>query len=87
MRTTIEIPDEILRRVKATAALRGMKLKDLVAQLLEVGLRNGEPAQARRKRRELPTMIPATGRSIPLRSNAELFEILDRDDTNDGRLS
>jgi len=35
MKTTIELPDELFRRAKATAALRGRKLKDLV----EEGLR------------------------------------------------
>jgi hypothetical protein len=35
MRTTVDIPDELLRRAKSEAALRGRKLKDLV----EEGLR------------------------------------------------
>src|SRR5258708_3096761 len=35
MRTTIDIPDELFRRAKSEAALRGRKLKDLV----EEGLR------------------------------------------------
>ncbi len=44
MKTTVEIPDELFRRAKATAALRGRKLKDLV----EDGLRRviDEPATA-----------------------------------------
>src|SRR5205823_11080420 len=35
MRTTVDIPDELFRRAKSEAALRGRKLKDLV----EEGLR------------------------------------------------
>ncbi|MDI6748809.1 MAG: hypothetical protein QMD73_01355 [Rhodocyclaceae bacterium] len=35
MRTTVDLSDEILRRAKAEAALRGRKLKDLI----EEGLR------------------------------------------------
>ncbi|MBV8925630.1 MAG: hypothetical protein JOZ74_09710 [Bradyrhizobium sp.] len=35
MKTTIEVPDELYRRAKAEAALRGRKLRDLV----EDGLR------------------------------------------------
>jgi len=38
VRTTIEIPDELLRQAKARAALRGMKLKELVAEALEAAL-------------------------------------------------
>ena len=89
VRTTIDLPDDLLRRAKATAALRGMKLKDLMAQILESGLGSvntgTSPAP---KRRKLPVMIPATGRKISILSNAELFEILDReDDKRHGRLT
>ena len=35
MRTTIEIPDDLFRRAKATAALQGSTLKDLVVRALE----------------------------------------------------
>ena len=36
MKTTVELPDELARRVKAEAAMRGQKLKDLC----EEGMRN-----------------------------------------------
>jgi hypothetical protein len=35
MRTTVDLPDELFRRAKSEAALRGKKLKDLI----EEGLR------------------------------------------------
>ena len=35
MRTTIDIPDDLLRRTKAEAALRGLRLKDLVREALQ----------------------------------------------------
>jgi predicted component of type VI protein secretion system len=38
MKTTIEVPDELYRRAKAQAALRGRKLKDLVAEGLRLVL-------------------------------------------------
>ena len=34
MKTTIEIPDQLFRRAKATAAQRGISLKDLVSEAL-----------------------------------------------------
>ena len=40
VKTTIELPDELFRRVKMRAASRNEKLKDTVRQLLESGLRN-----------------------------------------------
>ena len=38
MKTTIEVPDELFRRAKAEAALRGRKLKDLVEEGLQLVL-------------------------------------------------
>lgn len=35
MRTTIDIPEVLLRRAKAEAALRGFRLKDIVRDALE----------------------------------------------------
>jgi hypothetical protein len=38
MKTTIDVPDELYRKAKATAALRGRKLKDLVVDGLRMAL-------------------------------------------------
>ena len=38
MKTTIELPDDLMRRVKTRAVQRNQKLKDAVAQLLEAGI-------------------------------------------------
>lgn len=38
MRTTVEIPDKLFRKVKATAALRGKRIKDLVEEGLLLAL-------------------------------------------------
>lgn len=38
MRTTVELPDELFREVKARAALQGRPLKDLVADGLKLVL-------------------------------------------------
>jgi hypothetical protein len=34
MKTTLEIPDELFREMKAAAALRGMKLREFVADAI-----------------------------------------------------
>lgn len=39
MRTTIDLPDPLFREVKATAAQRGMLLKDYVTEALQDKLR------------------------------------------------
>lgn len=38
MRTTVDLPDELLRQAKAEAALRGRKLKDLVEEGLRLAI-------------------------------------------------
>jgi len=46
VKTTIEIPDRLFRKAKATAAERGQSLKDLVAEALQEKLGGGTgPAQ------------------------------------------
>ncbi|REJ73537.1 MAG: hypothetical protein DWQ36_07045 [Acidobacteria bacterium] len=44
MRTTIDLPDELLRQVKARAAVQGMKLKEYVTEALRESLYRHEPA-------------------------------------------
>ena len=38
MKTTLELPDELMRRVKLRAVHRNQKLKDAITQLLEAGM-------------------------------------------------
>jgi len=38
MRTTLDLPDSLFRELKARSALRGMLLKDYVAEILQTGL-------------------------------------------------
>ncbi len=59
MRTTVELPDELLRQAKARAALQGRALKDLVAEGLRLVLQNPvarSPALSRRT--EFPIIKP-----------------------------
>lgn len=49
MKTTLELPDELIRRVKLRAVHRNRKLKDEIAQLLEAGLASAPEAEAPRK--------------------------------------
>lgn len=83
MRTTLDLPDETFRQLKAQAALNGMKLKELVTQLIQRGLAAGvtDPKPARPTGpppiaiRRVPGM-PLT----PALSNAQLYAILNDQD-------
>jgi predicted component of type VI protein secretion system len=47
MTTTVDIPEELLRRAKSEAALRGRKLKDLVEEGLRLVLKSPREAEGR----------------------------------------
>lgn len=51
VKTTIEMPDDLFRKAKAFAALRGQSMKDLITQLLqrEIGTAVAVPARSRMK--------------------------------------
>ncbi len=52
MKTTLEMPDELFRRAKATAAQRGQSLKLLVTVALERELAGPAPGTRTSKRRQ-----------------------------------
>ena len=83
MRTTLDLPDETFRKLKAEAALRGFKLKELVTLLIENGLDSGtnQPTPAR-QRSPLPVAIPRVPGTplAPALTNAQLYAILDEED-------
>lgn len=82
MRTTIDLPDQLLRQAKSRAARSGMSLKDLITLFIERGLRQGEeqPPVVRQRRPSLPEVIVARGRQMPLLSNPKTQAILDAED-------
>ena len=43
MKTTVELPDELFRRAKATAAAQGISLRELFSQAIEERLRTKGP--------------------------------------------
>ena len=48
MRTTLDLPDPILRKLKSRAALEGLTLKDLLARYVARGLEDAESGGAGR---------------------------------------
>ena len=92
MRTTLDLPDDTFRKLKAEAALRGFKLKELVAQFIERGLAAGDsppgpvrphgafPVTNERTSYPIPIAREADGSVTPYLSNAQLYAILDEED-------
>lgn len=79
MRTTLDLPDALLRQLKAKAALEGTTLKALMRGLVERGLR--APAGQASGTLAAPAPLPSIRLGRPLKlprpSNAALFELLD----------
>jgi len=53
MRTTIDLPDSLFKKMKAMAALRGMKMREYVMEVLEKALTPSKRSHSGRKRREV----------------------------------
>jgi len=81
MRTTLDLPEALLRQLKAQAALEGTSLKQLVLTLVERGLQSPAASPASlRSRSPLPTLGLDQPLSVKQFSNATLFELLDTGD-------
>jgi hypothetical protein len=51
MRTTIDLPDSVLRETKALAAMRGITMKQFILEAIELAKKNPAPAQPKKARR------------------------------------
>ena len=67
MRTTIDLPDPLFRRTKATAAILGLSMKDLIARAIEREVNaNRAPNPASPARVELPLLHLRSRRKLDL---------------------
>jgi len=74
MRTTVDIPDSIYRRLKTAAAHRGCSVKELVLRGVKAELEGGRPA---RKARAIKLPIIDSKRPGWLRlTNQQINELL-----------
>jgi hypothetical protein len=85
MRTTLDLPDPLFRELKARSALRGMLLKDFVAETLQAGLAQTAAARVEaRPRSPLPLIRKATGVPHPALSNRDIDALLVAEDAHGG---
>lgn len=61
MKTTLDLPDELMRQVKLRAVHRNQKLKDAIAQLLQLGM-TAAPEGAAPRRAPRPVRLRRRGR-------------------------
>jgi hypothetical protein len=80
VRTTLDLPDDLFRQVKAKAALEGATLKQTLTRYIESGLRqparlSGQPA----RRSPLP-VVPRRGKGVIPNLTAELQARLEEEE-------
>jgi hypothetical protein len=80
MRTTIDIPDDLYRTLKARAGLSGVTLRQLLRQLIEQGLRSPRSEPSASRRVPPPVIIPPRGVPIPAVSREEIRRIEEEED-------
>lgn len=83
MRTTVDLPEELLRTLKARAALGGITLRELILRLIEQGLQSAtadKPRSNSARRAPPPIVIPPTGVPIRALPRQELMRLEEADD-------
>jgi hypothetical protein len=78
MRSTFDLPDDLLKRAKIAAVKRGSTLRDLVAEALRRLLAE-QSAPERKRMTDAPVRLP-TGHTIPIRSNSEIAKLFEQED-------
>jgi len=78
MRSTLDLPDSLVKRAKIAAVRRGSTLRDLVAEGLRRVLSDEQYVQ-RKRMIEAPVKLPRS-HSIPVLSSAEIATLFDHED-------
>jgi hypothetical protein len=65
MRTTIDLPDPLFKKLKARVAMDGVKLREFIAGALETALKPAATPEGARKFKPLP-VIKRKGKPGPL---------------------
>ena len=65
MKTTVDLPDELMRAVKVRAAQQGRKLKTVMADLIERGLAAEPAAAAEPRTRVALPLVHNTHEALP----------------------
>lgn len=77
VRTRLDLPDKLMRELKARAAFGGVKLKDHFANIAHAALQRPIFRGAQPNRSPVPVFKRLEAKARPAISNTELYAILD----------
>ena len=80
MRTTVDLPDTLMRELKARAALEGVKLKGYFACIVQAALQKPVSGGVPPVRSPVPVFKRPGAKAMPALSNTQLSPILDGKD-------
>jgi hypothetical protein len=80
MRTTLDLPDPLMRELKARAALEGLKLKDYFAAVVQAALQRPVALPQAAQRSPAPVFLRANALPMPALDNAALYAAMDAED-------
>lgn len=77
MRTTLDLPDDLLRALKARAAMDGTTLKELIQRLVRAGLAASDRGGVPRSPSRLPPPVRGGRKKMKAYTNADLAALAD----------
>lgn len=82
MRTTVDLPDDLYRMLKARAGLSGVTLRELVQRLIEQGLSAStrDAEDSAKKHGPPPVIVPPRGVPIPALSRPQTARLEEEED-------
>ena len=76
IRTSIDIPRDLHRRLHETAARRGCSARQLILASIEQTLTQSEPVRTRRRLSLDPPIVPSRGRPFDL-TNEQIYDLIE----------
>ena len=76
VRTSIDIPRDLHRRLHEAAARKGCSARQLILRSIEQAIEEATPKRPRRRLRLDPPIVPSTGNPIDL-TNEQIYDLID----------
>lgn len=76
IRTSLDIPVALHRRLHQTAARQGCSARQMILRSIERAVREGAPLRRRKRLRLDSPIVPSTGKPFDL-TNAQIYDLIE----------